>query len=357
MPVSRPPTPDTRSGMSPVRRGRGWQAIMVLVVGFILGVGVRQLVFVIDFSPASEVPVRPVTVRVQSASEVAAMREELIEYLFDEPLLPTSLPIDHGDGTYTVAMQLGLESLVRVVQPTSPNGRLVLYHSGHAGYVEPDQAAVDDLVSRGYTVLVFDMPLTGVNASTPTVELPNGPVTISRHDHMAYLDPLTRGSPIRFFIEPVVVMLNEFGGRYEDITMIGLSGGGWTTTLAAAIDTRIDRSYPVAGTLPLALQFAREDGWGDWEQNEPTLYAVADYPDLYVLGAHQRRQLQVLNEFDPCCFGGDHRAIYELQVQEALSAAGGGSFGVFMDTDNRQHRIGRASFEAIVSDMETTPSN
>ena len=357
MPGSNPAPRDARSGLPAAKRGRVWQALVVLVVGLILGIGVRQLVFVIDFSPASELPIRPVTVRVQSASQVAETREALVEYLFDEPQLPSSLPIDNGDGTYTVRMQLGLESLVRFFHPTNPNGRLVLYHSGHAGYVEPDQTAVDELVSRGNTVLVFDMPLTGINARPLTVELPNGPVTISRHDHMAYLDPLTPGSPIRFFVEPVVVMVNEFGGQYADITMIGLSGGGWTTTLAAAIDTRIDRSYPVAGTLPMAVQFAREDAWGDWEQNEPTLYAIADYPDLYVLGAHQRRQLQVLNEFDPCCFGGDHRSIYESQVQEALSAAGGGSFDVFVDTDNRQHSIGRMSLEAIYSDMETTSAN
>ena len=36
--------------------------------------------------------------------------------------------------------------------------------------------------------------------------------------------------------------------------MIGLSGGGWTTTVYAAIDPRIVKSIPVAGTLPLYLR-------------------------------------------------------------------------------------------------------
>ncbi len=91
-------------------------------------------------------------------------------------------------------------------------------------------------------------------------------------------------------------------------------------------------------------------------QNEPTLYAIADYEDLYVLGAHQRRQLQVLNEFDPCCSGGDHRSIYEPQVQDAVRDAGGGSFAVFMDRDNHQHSIGRAALDLILSDIETQPA-
>ena len=58
----------------------------------------------------------------------------------------------------------------------------------------------------------------------------------------------------------------------------------------------------------------------------------------------------------PMLLRGDHRSS-TIKVQEALSAAGGGSFDVFMDTDNRQHSIGRASSEEIVSDMEATPAN
>jgi hypothetical protein len=254
-------------------------------------------------------------------------------------------------------MENGVESRVRVFRPSIRNDRLVLYHDGHGGYEDQDRAVVDALLARGYSVLVFDMPLIGVNAAELTVDLPNGPVTVSRHDHMAYLDPITTGSPMRYFLEPVVVMLNEFAEPTTDVTMIGRSGGGWTTTLAAAIDIRIDRSYPAAGSLPLAVQFADEGAWGDWEQNEPDLYGIADYVDLYVLGAHRRRQLQVLNEFDPCCFRGDYRSIYLSQVQGAVSASGGGSFDVFLDAENRQHSISGAALEMIVSEMERVPPN
>ena len=37
--------------------------------------------------------------------------------------------------------------------------------------------------------------------------------------------------------------------------MIGLSGGGWTTTVAAAIDPRVGLSIPVAGSLPFDMRF------------------------------------------------------------------------------------------------------
>ena len=41
--------------------------------------------------------------------------------------------------------------------------------------------------------------------------------------------------------------------------MIGISGGGWTTTVYPAIDTRISESFSVAGSLPLSLRNTIED--------------------------------------------------------------------------------------------------
>ena len=35
--------------------------------------------------------------------------------------------------------------------------------------------------------------------------------------------------------------------------MIGLSGGGWSTTVAAALDPRIGLSLPVAGSVHLLV--------------------------------------------------------------------------------------------------------
>ena len=58
--------------------------------------------------------------------------------------------------------------------------------------------------------------------------------------------------------------------------MIGLSGGGWTTTLYAAIDPRVRLSFPVAGTLPDYLRLGRPGDKGDWEQFYPDLYKVAN---------------------------------------------------------------------------------
>lgn len=104
----------------------------------------------------------------------------------------------------------------------------------------------------------------------------------------------------RFFIEPVVRAINYatqvslralqntiapcllFCVRrqtlgYKHVVMMGLSGGGWTTTLAAALDHRISLSTPVAGSIP--CDFAHTS-W-DFEQSCNSSWArVANYTSL-----------------------------------------------------------------------------
>jgi len=327
--------------------------VLLIGIAFVAGALFRHVIGSLDLSQPQEFPVHGVTTRVQTQAEVAATRTKLIRYVFGQDTLPTELPTLDSEGNYTVHMANGFDSHVRVLRPDNQNHRIILYHAGHTAYGAGDELAVGGFLERGFTVLLFDMPLIGENAAPVTAQLPDlGLVTVSTHNEMPYLDPITDGSPIRYFVEPVVVMINQFAATSYDISMAGLSGGGWTTTLAAALDRRIAQSYPAAGSVPLVIRFAKEDSWGDWEQIEPSLYAIADYPDLYVLGASGRRQLQVLNEFDPCCFSGDHRSVYEPQVKSALQSAGGGTFDVYLDTVNREHSISRAAFDVIVSDVE-----
>jgi len=121
----------------------------------------------------------------------------------------------------------------------------------------------------------------------------------------------TTGSPMKFFLESTVAGLNYSKSRsradhfpnYRAFHMVGLSGGGWTTTVYAAIDPTIRCSFPVAGSLPLYLRVG--GSVGDREQLEPSFYGIAGYPDLYVLGAQGsgRRQVQILVRRDDCCFG------------------------------------------------------
>lgn len=316
-----------------------------------------------------------------TADAAEARRQALIQFLwgsdgFPSAALPTSVDLDVTSpvtGLSNLArvdelhfqMDQGVETFAYHFIPASGNqSRAVILHQGHSTVLDDDhsledvsygmQRTIDNLLTEGYGVLAMYMPgclppATACAPHAPIVELP------------------TTGSGIKFFLEPVARGLNYLStqaatdgfGPYDDYAMVGLSGGGWTTTVYAAIDPRITLSIPVAGSLPLPMRSAL----GDEEQFFPAFYAIADYPDLYALGAlgTDRRQVQVLNRHDDCCFGenpdeysdeGTGRSFdtavrtYELDVRQSLSEMGSGSFRLEIDEAAPAHMI---SWNAIAS--------
>jgi len=187
--------------------------------------------------------------------------------------------------------------------------------------------------------------------------------------HDAPLALATDGSPMKFFLAPTALSLHYLENRshsdhfprYRAFHMIGLSGGGWTTTVYAAIDPRVRCSFPVAGTIPLYLRSG--GSIGDREQFEPSFYGIAGYPDLYILGGHGRRrkQVQILVRRDDCCFGeAQHDAKsaglgyaeamrdYETRVRAALKQAGAGSFHLEIDETAPSHMISHHIIEDVL---------
>jgi hypothetical protein len=291
-------------------------------------------------------------IRVNTAHDIAVTRLELIRYIFASDTLPDILPQIEGDHL-TVYMQNGFSSHISVYQPRTSNGALVFYHDGHDGYTAVDAVVIRRFVANGYTVWRLDMPCIGDNKEPVWVDLPRtGRVPITQHEEMIFLNGLTMGSPVRYFLEPVIAAVNLAQARgFRDIFMVGLSGGGWTTTLAAALDTRIIASYPVAGSVPLAMHFDRyQKNWGDWEQVLPDLYHIASYEDLYIMGSHLRSQIQVLNEYDVCCFNEPRYVLYEPAVQDVLRVVGG-EFDVFWAKGGFIHWANPAAVDCILTDM------
>lgn len=257
---------------------------------------------------------------------VEAKRAALVEYLWGPAGLPSALPaVVKGVASplarlgnlrrvdeLRIQMDGGESNLTQHFIAEKSNDRLVVLSLGHTcSFADADRAdptsddgygmwkTIDALLRDGYSVLGTYMPHMR-------------PDQCNDIDHYAVLaKAVATGHPVKWFLEPIVVSLNylstssvagEFP-KYRDVSMMGLSGGGWTTTMYAAIDPRVRTSIPVAGTVPLYLRSGQS--LGDAEQNLPELYDIAGYPDLYVLGATgtDRRQVQVLNRHDACCFG------------------------------------------------------
>lgn len=309
---------------------------------------------------------------IHTADDAHALRRRLIGFLWGDDALPAVLPAkvdtDFRDERYaaieslqridrlTIAMDFGLESRVYHFVPRRPNNRVVLFHEGHAGDFFHRFTLIQACLDRGYAVLGFCMPLMGLN-NQPQIDLPRfGRIRLNRHEHLALLEP-DRGHPVRYLLEPVVVAVNYLDAEcaYDDIAMVGLSGGGWTTTLAAALDPRINLSFPVAGSYPIYLRTFDWRDWGDYEQTVPELFRVANYLELYVLGAHGpgRRQRQILNAGDPCCFGGEGWRTYADVVVQRVHGLGDGVFAVSIDTSHDEHDISPTALGWILEDLAT----
>eukprot|EP00050_Salpingoeca_kvevrii_P013686 m.30486 g.30486 ORF g.30486 m.30486 type:complete len:381 (-) comp5226_c0_seq2:145-1287(-) len=172
------------------------------------------------------------------------------------------------------------------------------------------RAAHSQRKTAGYDVMELMMPLIGCNVA-PQYGSPTS------HEWFAQWE--AKGDhTLRFFIEPVVLAVNYALDvlHYKHVVMVGLSGGGWTTTVAAAVDPRIELSIPIAGSVPKwptslypghfpDLPEGHGTIGGDYEQlQERPVYNISGFVGFYVLAAleENRHQLQILHEFDSCCF-------------------------------------------------------
>jgi hypothetical protein len=330
--------------------------------------------------PPAFTPTDDRQVTVKTADDVARRRQALIDFIWGAPGMPArALPtVERNDkspvggltdlarvDTLIVPMEAGKKGYAHHFIPNRPNARLVVLHHGHASSFNDDptpedlsygmRRTIDGLLTDGYSVLAVYMPHV-VKFSTRLTVDDHGKVS---HDDLFKQIKLKHGSPMKFFLEPVAVCLHYLKTRsaaddfpeYRDFSMAGLSGGGWTTVVYAAIDPTIRLSFPVAGSMPLYLWPRNWAGYtlGDGEQTLAAFYRIAGYPDLYVLGSHGpgRRQVHVLNRLDDCCFGeGQHKdrarelgmtydeAVrgYESQVRLALQGLGSpSSFRVEID--------------------------
>jgi hypothetical protein len=234
-------------------------------------------------------------------------------------------------------MDYGLTSHVRYYSPAAANGKLIVFHEGHNGVQEIP--LVNRLLQEGFHVMQVSMLFLGYNFQDPS---------FPTHDDLAGLD-----RPMRFFLEPVAVGLNYvlMTRSFSAVSMIGISGGGWSTVVYAALDPRINASYPVAGSYPFYLR--EQIGGptiGDFEQYDPDFYRNVSYLELYVMAATGRRQLQIYNQFDICCFGGTFSNTFKDFVTQAVSE-NGGFFDIIIDDTFVGHDISDYAMQRILDDI------
>ena len=241
--------------------------------------------------------------------------------------------------------------------------RVVIVHQGHSSSNTPLDNGVGNTVNalllQGFSVNVMQMPLFGWNNDTTALVPGQGVLNYgtSFDGHAAIINstgPALGGTGFRLFLEPVIQSINYFASLsgLVDVSMIGISGGGWTTNMVAAIDTRVGLSIPVAGSAPLFSRNNDPPSVGDLEQYYQPLYGeniaqdgsgggVATWMEIYALGGYgaARKQVMVTNEFDPCCFSGLFADPFKDIVSNAVDLLNAGNWDYYLDSTSQLHEI------------------
>ena len=241
----------------------------------------------------------------------------------------------------TVEMEYGINSISYLFLPEQSNEKLILYHQGHGGDFLLGKDTIQFFLDRNFTVLAMAMPLLGMN-NQPVIEIDGlGEMKLISHKKLRLLEA-NNFNPMKLFLEPVQTNLNFLDKEYnfKRYSMIGLSGGGWTTVVYSAIDERISDSFSVGGSIPFYLRVDSRD-MGDYEQTNIELYKNVNYLELYVLGAYGdgRQHIQIFNKNDPCCFSGNGYETYEFVIKDKMSQLGKGTFQILIDDTHNEHKI------------------
>ena len=139
-----------------------------------------------------------------------------------------------------VEMEYGINSVSYLFIPEQSNEKLILYHQGHGGDFILGKNTIQFFLDRNFTVLASTMPLVGMN-NQPVVEIDGlGKMKLISHDQLSLLET-NNFNPMKLFLDPIRFNLNFLDKEYDfkQYSMIGISGGGWTTVVYSAIDERI----------------------------------------------------------------------------------------------------------------------
>ena len=308
-------------------------------------------------------------IKINNESDVDEKKNQLIEFFWNVESLDRvkysgQLPqveSDISDSRYdnfqnlkridklTVEMEYGINSVSYLLVPEESNKKLILYHHGHDGDFILGKDTIQFFLERNFTILAMTMPLIGMN-SQPIVEIDGfGEMNLISHEQFRLLEK-NKFNPMKLFIHPIQVSLNFLEKEYnfKRYSIIGISGGGWTSLVYSAIDDRISDSFSVASSIPFYLKVEQRD-MGDYEQMNIDLYKITNYLELYVLAAYgdDRKHIQIFNKNDSCCYSGIGYESYEFFIKDKLVKLGKGSFQILIDDTHNEHKISDTMLEYI----------
>lgn len=230
------------------------------------------------------------------------------------------------------------------------NGDLIIYHHGHETGVA-DRVANDLILLQAafpnYDILQTYMPGYVRNDTVGGSKARGLPAywgNLAVHTIMAQTAP---NLTFRHFTWPTIAAINHFESSYNNIYLMGFSGGGMTTLWAGSIDTRPAGVFPMAGFVPdYYAGSAGGAGPGDGEQELGTVYSKASRLGMCALAAES---------WCRCCWNFNDTVIWlpaaEGTITETAVQAVSPNFNVTVNDGAVGHGLEADWFTAINSDL------
>ena len=191
--------------------------------------------------------------------------------------------------------------------------KLLIYHQGHGGnpynfeyflnIKEKFKSKGYDVLSlsvsgRGYNFLLNDdysFPINTDKNSEFSFNYNFGKSEIPDHDiYQFYYDKnYPKIKPLALMLSGNYYLIKNLENNYDEIIMMGISAGGWGTTMLAALLPKIKKAYSFhpTGTIPKILKmnkYLRRD----WERMYSKIWDEYDYWDFFFLALFDSRGFQ-----------------------------------------------------------------
>ena len=269
-----------------------------------------------------------------------SLRDRLREKIIPENDEGVILANRDGDDIILQTTYYGVQSKAVLSETPHPGSCLRVYIQGHDG--DPFDAEHHNLLRNHFMEIgcdVLSMSMLGLGLNEGNAQFPArfGQVDLDmfearRHGNYALFFDADNPQldPLSLFIFPQYRMIAGLIDDYDNIAVLGISGGGWYVVWLAALMPEIDQSISYAGSLPLPYH---QFGWnhGDWEQTYSAVYSTVSYIELYQLmtlgDGENRPAYLVYNSDDPCCF----RDPYASHFKRVSEGVPGLNYKVFIE--------------------------
>ena len=254
-------------------------------------------------------------------SNLETVREQLKERVIIPTDIVTISTRDIDDHQVEISAKLyGMNT--KAILSKAPEGGSCLraYFQGHDG--DPFDHEYHNALLKASNEAGCDflsMSMIGIGMNRGSAEFPSGkyPGQKTRlnwreaHRHGNFLlyhdNNMPQKDALALFLSPHYHTIQSVMGNYDDVSLLGISGGGWYATWLAALLPEVDYSIIYAGSMPMIYRTSTEF-FGDDEEFSSPVYSDVDYWELYFLASQtadvnaKRKLFFVFNDRDPCCF-------------------------------------------------------